>query len=126
MAATSELPQYTTAIYCTKYCALSGLNSFFVMCVARNKYSNTVNWSTLFKTYIRRTPTVGSFPCCCQSFSATRLPVHVCDRHLSTSSISWFCMIPTMFILERVLIEFQFLLNFKLLAPSWKALHCRT
>ena len=52
-AATSELLQFTTAIYCTKYCALSGLNSFFVLCVTRNKYSNTVNWSTLFKTYIR-------------------------------------------------------------------------
>ena len=43
-AATSELLQYTTAIYCTKYCALSGLNSFFVTSVARNKYSNTVNY----------------------------------------------------------------------------------
>ena len=61
-AVTSELLQYTTAIYCTKYCALSGLNSFFVTCVARSKYSNSVNWSTLFETYIRTTPTVGGFP----------------------------------------------------------------
>ena len=56
---TQQSPQNycnTTAIYCTKYCALRGLNSFFVMCVARIKYSNTViNWSTLFETYIRGT-----------------------------------------------------------------------
>ena len=77
-AAISELSALTTAIHCTKYCALSGLNSFFVMCFARNKYSNTVNWSTIFKTYIRRTPTVGGFPCCFQSFSATKLPPYTC------------------------------------------------
>ena len=52
MAATSELLQLTTAICCTKYYALSGLNSLFVMCVAMNKYSHTVNWSILFETYI--------------------------------------------------------------------------
>ena len=27
---------------------------------------------------------------------------------------------------DREFIEFQFLLNFKLLAPSWEAVHCRT
>ena len=121
MAATSELLQYTTVIYCTKYRALTGLNSFFVMCVARNKYSNTVNWRTLFETYIRRTPTVGCFPCCFQSFFAKKLPI--CEGHLSTSPEIW-SWFPTM-IFESQLTEFQFLLNFKLLAPSWELVNCR-
>ena len=97
MEATSELPQYTTAIYCTKYCALSGLNSFFVMCFARSKYSSTVNWSALFETYIRRTPTIGRFLRCFQSFSAIKLPK--CDGHLSLKS-GKLVLIPTVFICE--------------------------
>ena len=114
MAATSELLQNTTAIYCTKYRALSGLN-FFLSCVSPG------NWSTLFETYIRRTPTVGCFPCCFQSFSATKLPI--CEEHLSTSPEIW-SWFPTI-ILESQLTEFQFLLNFKLLAPSWELVNCR-
>ena len=112
------------AICCTKYCALSGLHSFLVTSVARNKYSSTVNWSTLFETYIRRTPTDGGLPCCFQSFSATKLPIHVCEGHLSTSPISW--SLSPLCLSQREFIEFQFLLNFKLLAPSWEAVHCRT
>ena len=121
MEATSELSQYTTAIYCTKYCALSGLNSFFVMCFARSKYSSTVNWSALFEAYIRRTPTVGRFPRCFQSFSAIKLPK--CDRHLSLK-FGKLVLIPTVYL--RELSKCQFLLNFKLLAPSWEPVNCRT
>ena len=117
MEATSELPQYTTAIYCTKYCALSGLNSFFVMCFARSKYSSTVNWSALFET-----PTVGHFPRCFIHFLQLSSPIVTDTPLLKVRKV---CP-DSHCVYLRELSKFQFLLNFKLLAPSWELVNCRT
>ena len=45
--------------------------------------TQSTSWSTLLETSVKRTPTVGCFPCCFQSFSATSFSK--CDGHLSTS-----------------------------------------
>ena len=121
MAATSELLQYTTAIYCTKYRALSGLNFFFCyVCHQEQIFEHSQLEHTFWNLYKKDTH-CWLLPLLFSVIFATKLPI--CEGHLSTSPEIW-SWFPTM-IFESQLTEFQFLLNFKLLAPSWELVNCR-